>query len=445
VTRTLALGLGVLVLSVAGAASVGSAESMVVHDATASDIAPLPSIRSGSAAAAWCGTASQTDRAPNLIAGNPIHWVYMIPSDGPDDLATLGSIMQADAEQIDAWWRREDPVRTPRNDLTTFSCGTQLDVTTVRMTQTGAQLAPLQGRFAAVAETLEDNGFRSPFTKYVVYYDGPTTNANICGQGGSEGSGFGVAAVYIRACVGVSTAAVAAHEFLHTAGAVSSRAPGDCDGERSGHVCDDERDLMYWRVGGVPLTEKLLDVGRNDYYGHAGSWTDTQDSAWLVRLDAQAPLAVTVTGPGSVSSDVPGLLCAASCSSTWNSGQRLALTATPRSGAKLVRWRGACTGAAGCALSVGPGASVSAQFAPAAFPLAVAVTGRGTVRSARAGITCRPRCAASFPSFTPLRLTATPAPGWKLRSWTGACRGAQRTCTVPMTAASTARARFVRQ
>jgi hypothetical protein len=353
--------------------------------------------------------------------------------------------MQSDAEQIDAWWRREDPTRVPRNDVATFPCGTQLDITTVRLTRTSAELSSLFGRFSAIGDALEANGLSSSFTKYLVYYDGPTDSANVCGQGGSEPSGFGLAVVYYRSCVGVSTAAVSAHEFLHTVGAVSRVAPNDCGGESSGHTCDDETDLMYPAIGGDPLTSKLLDLGRNDYYGHSGNWTDTQDSAWLVRLDSQAPLSVNIAGPGSVSSDVPGLFCAASCTTTWNNGQRLALTATPSAGSKLVRWTGACTGASTCSLSVTPGAAVTAQFAPAAFRLAVAVSGRGTVRSAQAGITCRPRCSAAFPSFAPVRLTATPAKGWKLRSWSGACNGTRRVCTVPMTAATGARATFVRR
>jgi hypothetical protein len=446
VTRTLALalGLGLLVASAAGATTPAS-DGMVVRDVTVRDVPPLAAVAAAEAATAWCGASSASDRTPNVVAGNPIHWVYMLPSDAPDNLAALAAVMQSDAEQIDAWWRREDATRAPRNDLATFPCGAQLDVTTVRMTRTSAQLSPLQGRFSAIADALDASSLGSMFTKYAVYFDGPTSDANVCGQGGSDSSGFGLAVVYYRSCVGVSTAAVAVHEFLHTIGAVSRVAPNDCGGESSGHTCDDERDLMYPAIGGEPLSEKLLDPGRDDYYGHAGSWTDTQDSAWLVRADSQAPLALSVSGPGSVSADVPGLLCAASCTTTWNSGQRLALTATPSPGSRLVRWSGACTGAAGCSLSVTPGAEVTAVFAPAAFRLAVSISGRGTVRSARAGITCRPRCSATFPSFTPVRLVATPAKGWKLRSWSGACRGARPTCTVPMSAASSARATFVRR
>jgi hypothetical protein len=202
---------------------------------------------------------------------------------------------------------------------------------------------------------------------------------------------------------------------------------------------------MFPSIGSDPLTSRILDPGRDDYYGHAGGWTDAQDSAWLVRLDAQAPLALTISGPGSVTANVPGLLCAASCTTTWNAGQPLALTATPTAGSRLVRWTGACSGATACNLAVSPGASVGAVFAPASFRLSISVSGKGAIRSSKAGITCRPRCSAAFLSFSPVRLTATPAKGWRLRSWAGACRGAKRTCTVPMSSATSARAVFVRR
>ena len=333
----LALVAALALTSVAGAAP--NASALDVRDVTAGDVPVRSATR---ALAAWCGSAAQADRVPNVVAGNPIHWVYVVPSDGSDGLATLASVMQSDAEQIDAWWRREDPTRVPRNDLATFPCGTQLDITTLRMTRTGAQLSPLEGRFGAIVDALTQNGLESAFTKYAVYYDGPTSDTNVCGQGGSDGSGFGVAIVYYRSCVGVSTAGVAAHEFLHTAGAVPRAAPNDCEGERSGHTCDDESDLMYPSIGGEGLSAKFLDPGRNDYYGHSGGWTDTQDSAWLVRLDAQTPFGLNVSGSGSVTSNVPGLLCSATCTTTWNTGQVLALTATPAPGSRLVRWSGAC-------------------------------------------------------------------------------------------------------
>ena len=380
-----------------------------------------------------------------MVAGSPIHWVYLIPSDGADNVSSVASVMQADAEQIDAWWRGQDSTRAPRNDLATFSCATQLDVTTVRSPRPGSQLAPLDGRFSLIFDTLEQAGLTSQFTKYLVYYDGPSDEDNVCGQGGSnDPNAFGLAVVFLRSCVGISTAAVAAHEFLHTTGAVPDGTPHACTGDTSGHTCDSDADLMYPFIGRNGLPAKVLDPGRDDYYGHSGAWTDSQDSAWLVRLDGQAPLALTVAGPGSVDADVPGLECSASCSTTWNTGQRLVLTATPRAGAKLVRWGGACSGSGACSVTVAAGTAVSALFAPAAFRLTVRVAGRGSVRSS-GGIECRPRCSAALPSYQPTRLMAVSARGWKLRSWGGACKGARAVCTVPMSALTSVRATFVRR
>ncbi|HXG77137.1 MAG TPA: hypothetical protein VNJ53_11245 [Gaiellaceae bacterium] len=437
------LAAGVLAALSGGAAAGGTA--LRPHDVTAATLAPLAGPARAARASAWCGSAQQADVVPNAVAGFPVHWVYALPADGADALATVAATMQGDAEAIDAWWRSQDPTRTLRNDLAPLACGLQLDVTTLRLPQSSAQLALTEGRFAAIANALIAGGFRSPFVKYVVYYDGPVEEDNLCGQGASEGSGFGVAAVYVRSCAGVSTAAVAAHEVLHTLGAVSEGAPNECGEPDDGHTCDDPNDLMYPSIDDSPLAAKALDPGRDDYYGHGGGWPDAQDAPWLVQLDRQAPLALTVSGPGAVRADVPGLSCAQPCTTTWNSGTRLNLLPVAQPGAKLVRWNGACSGAALCALTVSPGASVSALFAPAFFRLTVSIAGRGTVRSSRPGLTCRPRCAATFPSYEPVRLTAAPAKGWAFRRWGGSCRGSRPTCVVPMTAASRAVALFRRR
>jgi hypothetical protein len=451
----LALIAAPLVLGVAGLACVGTGGSGTtrlgasseglgyVHTIRASETA-LPAVGTpASAAATWCGSPTQADLQPNTLAGFPVHWIYATPSDGQDRFATFAHAMQTDAEAIDAWWRREDPTRTLRNDLTQLSCGLQLDLTTMRFPLSGSQLAD-GGRFGAIFDALESGSFRSSFTKYLVYYDGPVGNDDICGQGGSSGSGMGLAVVYVQACTGVSVAGVAAHELLHTFGSVPDGAPHDCPSPNDGHTCDTTSDLMYPFIDGQPLSSKLLDPGGDDYYAHAAGFTDAQDSPWLVQLDRQLPLAVTITGPGDVTADVPGLRCGETCTTTWNANTRLILTAAPRPGQKLVRWGGACSGASTCNVTVAQGSTVTALFAPVAFRLSVSVGGRGTVKSSRSGITCRPRCAASFPSFVPVRLTAAPAKGWKLRSWTGACKGNSRSCNVPMTAAASARAVFVR-
>ena len=395
------------------------------------------------AASTWCGTPTTQDQAPNAVAGNAIHWLYVVPSDGGDRLSTEASAMQTDAELIDSWWRGQDPTRAPRNDLTPLTCGMQLDLSDVRLTASGSQLDD-DVRFDRIVAGIEAAGFRSPFVKYIVYFDGPVSDTNLCGQGGSDPSGFGVAVVYVRSCSGIAPSLVAAHELLHTLGAVPDAAPHNCPPPNDGHVCDSSSDIMYPFASPVPLSGMILDVGRDDYYGHSGSWLDVQDSAWLVQLDRQTPFALTVAGPGSVASDVPGLLCSSSCTTTWNTGTHLNLTATPASGAKLVRWGGACSGSGACGVSVAAGASASALFAPLTYRLSVSVGGKGRVVSSRAGISCPTRCSAAFPSYSSLRITTRPAKGWRFRAWTGACRGTAGVCTLPMSRNTSARAVFAK-
>jgi hypothetical protein len=122
---------------------------------------------------------------------------------------------------------------------------------------------------------------------------------------------------------------------------------------------------MYPYADGSSLGSLLLDPGRDDYYGHSGSWFDVQDSSWLVRLDHQERLAVRIAGTGSVASDLPGLACAVSCTTTWNAGARLVLTPRPSTGMRFVRWRGACSGSAACMLRLRHAVSAVAVFAPA--------------------------------------------------------------------------------
>jgi len=445
-----AAGLALAVGIVAGAGTQqGQTSRWQVHDlrlAEARALAPgVPAAtRSARSTAAWCGTARQTDQAPNVVAGNPVHWIYAIPSDGPDAFSTWASAMQADAESIDAWWRASDPTRTLRSDLAQFSCGQQVDISMIRLSSSSGQLASVNTRFERIADALVALQFSSDFTKYVVYYDGPV-EPEICGQGGSLRSGLGFAVVYTRACPGVPPNTTVAHEVLHTIGAVAPGAPHMCPEPDDGHVCDDVHDMMYPYGDETPITGLTLDTGRDDYYGHSGAWTDTQDSPWLVRLDRQSPLAVAISGPGSITADVPGLLCTQTCTTSWNADTTLALAARPAPGSKLVRWGGACSGSGTCRVVAGRAPQVSALFGPSTYRLTVAVGGRGAVRSSRPGIACPTRCSSLVPSYAPLRLTASPAKGWRFKSWAGACRGTKPACTLPMTAATSARAVFARK
>jgi hypothetical protein len=449
--RVLVLGaaagaaLAVGALATAGTRTVGTtvgARQVYVTNETAAAALPEAVVRTS---ATWCGTPSELDARPNVVSGNPVHWIYAIPSDGADRFSSFASRMQTDWETIDAWWRGQDSTREPRSDLAQFSCGSQLDISVVRLPQTGSQLAAPDSPFELIWDAIEARGFRSEFTKYVVYYDGPVGDDRICGVGSTVPNGTGLAVFLAQSCAGVDAPEVVAHELLHALGAVPAQAPNNCPPPDDGHTCDNDRDLMFPFTDGTPLAGLLLDPGRDDYYGHSGSWPDIQDSPWLVQLDRQAPFALTISGPGRIASNVPGLDCSQSCTTRWNTGTRLTLTPTPSPGTKLVRWSGGCTGVSQCTVTVGQGAGATALFAASAYRLSVRVTGKGSIRGPRAGIRCPGRCASPAPSFVPLRLTAQPAKGWKLRAWSGACRGSRPTCTVPMAANTSARAIFVRR
>ena len=404
----------------------------------------LPHLESR-ATATWCGTASEVDITPNAVAGYPVHWIYVIPSDGEDRFSNFASVMQTDWETMDGWWRAQDSSRGLRSDLAQFSCGLQLDLSSVRLSLSSGQLGAPEDPFELIWDALVARGFSSQRTKYVVYYDGPVGNDNICGVGGTLSGGLGMAMYLVRSCPGVTSAEVAAHELVHAMGAVPSEAPHECASPNDGHTCDNDRDLMYPYTDGTPLAGLTLDPGRDDYYGHSGSWPDLQDSQWLIQLDRQAPVSLSITGPGRVVADVPGLDCTQSCTTTWNAGTQLLLSPTPATGVKLVRWSGACGGSSQCALVTGQSGPVTALFAPVTYRVNVKVSGKGRIRSSIYGIGCPGRCSATVPSYSPFRLTATAGRGWRFKSWSGACRGTRTVCTLPMSGNASARAVFVRR
>lgn len=403
--------------------------------------AAAAAISSGEALAApWCGTVSDADR-PAAVAGYPIRVLYAIAADGEDRSAAVAPTINSDIAEIDGWWRREDSSRTPRFDTTAFPCGLQPDIVRIRVPRSAGELADAVLAWTAIRDVLLSAPLADR-TKYVVYYDGPT-GGSICGSGGGNPNGFGLAVVYVRACPDYGLAATAAHELLHAMGAVPRQGPGTCTDDRA-HVCDSSGDIMYPYAQFAPIGSFQLDVGRNDYYGHSSAWLDVQDSLWLHRLDTSVAVETEIRGAGSVTSDVPGISCTASCRTEWSPGTPVTLTATPATGAKFVGWRGDCGGLGTCALDLAAARKVTAVFAPARYGLAVSVKGQGRVTSSPRGISCPRLCSAQLPSHESVTLTARPAKGWRFSAWTGACRGRRTTCQVSLVRASSARATFVR-
>jgi hypothetical protein len=419
-----------------------------------------PPAAAAPAPVAWCGTdLSAADRKPDAVAARQIGVIYAFPAGGEDRFGTLAGPIVTDLAVADAWWRREDPTRTLRFDLAAFpGCAStigRLDLARVPLQRGAEAYAPFPGRFGRLSSDLfgPPFAFANLFKKYLVFYDGPVQEPNTCGTGGgnpNQGASFAI--VYLRACgndagAGALNAVVAVHELLHTLGAVPAGAPNTC-AESSGHVCDTDTDLMFPSTSGDPLDAARLDVGRDDYYGHSGSWFDVQDSGWLAHLDVPLhPLTVAIEGSGTgrVDGDLPGIECPPACAIPWEAGMIVTLQATPGQRTRFAGWTGACSGVEPCALRIDGPRSVTARFA-LRVELAVRVLrqgGLGFVRSDPEGLDCSDACTAEFDSGQVVRLRAVPEPGSRFLSWSGACSG-PGVCSVTVTGGQTVTAAFGR-
>jgi len=142
-------------------------------------------------------------------------------------------------------------------------------------------------------------------------------------------------------------------------------------------------------------------------------------------------LAVTVSGPGTVTSSPAGISCPGTCSANFPQGAAVTLTASASSGYGLGSWSGSCTGITNpCVVTLSSPASVTATFSALGT---VAVTlkgvGTGTVTSSPVGINCPGTCSASFANNTQVTLTASGDSKSAFAGWGGACSGTG-TCVV---------------
>ncbi|MBX3273381.1 MAG: hypothetical protein KF729_24170 [Sandaracinaceae bacterium] len=190
------------------------------------------------------------------------------------------------------------------------------------------------------------------------------------------------------------------------------------------------------------------DGATSRFAGWAGACAGTASTCTVSMTEAESatatftlldrPLDVTVAGTGSgrVTSAPAGVDCPGTCRGTWPHGEVVVLTARAADDSTFAGWAGACSGAEPtCSVRLEAAAATTATFTLRPRRLTVTRVGSGTVASSPAGISCGTGCAADFPHGTTVRLTATPATGWVIGGWTGACEGAGVTCDVPMTAA----------
>jgi hypothetical protein len=159
------------------------------------------------------------------------------------------------------------------------------------------------------------------------------------------------------------------------------------------------------------------------------------------------PIAVSVTGKGSIVSSPAGISCGTVCGVLLPVGSRLTLHAVAAEGWILAGWSGSCQGVArSCAVVARAASAAVASFVEAgtSFPVAVTKVGRGKVTSRPSGIACGSACSRSFPAGTTVTIEATPEKTWTFVRWSGACKGRKPTCTLAMDGAKSASATFGR-
>jgi len=401
----------------------------------------------GALAAGWCGGSTETgaDR-PDVVTAQQVHAVVAIPADGVDTFPAEAGRLADDIASITAWWQAQDPTRVPRLDQAVLGAATCADISFVRLASSAATYAGTgaSGAFQRISSELALGGLGSTYKKYLVYYAG-AVQENVCGTGGGDfDSGRSYAIIWLHECTDVPSDTVAAHELLHAFGAlpVGARHPCPPSGGGSGHPCDDQSDILYPYASGTPLANLVLDFNHDDYYGHPDSdpWLDIQDSHWLHRLDlGQVPLGVALSGgPGKVTSDLPGVICTAACTTQWDQGTEVRLTALPGASDRFVGWKGSCTGSGDCALKLAQAATATAVFGPLRIPVRLSVAGKGR-------ISCVPGCDKTFPGGDYLSLRAVASTGWKFARWSGACKGTRPVCRPATTYSVVARAVFTKK
>jgi hypothetical protein len=169
--------------------------------------------------------------------------------------------------------------------------------------------------------------------------------------------------------------------------------------------------------------------------------TSTGFQVTVAKTVSSYTLSVTVSGTGTVTSSPAGINCSAgTCAASFPVGSTVVLTA---SSGTLSAWGGACAGSAStCNVTMTASNSVTATFTTPVYLLAVSpVPTNGTVTGP--GINCGGDCSESFASGTPVTLTAGPAVGYQVGTWTGCASVSGNQCTVTMTQARTVSVTFV--
>jgi hypothetical protein len=343
------------------------------------------------------GAAAATDRAltdrPDDISGPQVHFLYVVPSDGADAQLDTSGRMEQSIARTERWFG----TKTDNQGLRIDTYNGVPDITFARLPHSNAQVAAYpRSELYVIGGDLVAAGFNDPAKVYAAFYDGTGV---MCGGASPGINGIKLGAMYLQTpcrnypgfragtTPGFFEIAIL-HEVFHALGFTPSCAPHQsADQWRAGpgHVNDDPTDLMYGLDATSPegwnWENSVLDVNRDDYYrANIPGCADLSNSPYLVPLHT---VTVTVSGPGTVTSNPAGIVCSTSCAEKFKGS--VTLTATPSAGAVFKGWSGPCTGTASC-LVTGEG-SVNASFGTSSHrrTLTLRVRAQGVAGALRVG------------------------------------------------------------
>jgi subtilisin family serine protease len=183
--------------------------------------------------------------------------------------------------------------------------------------------------------------------------------------------------------------------------------------------------------------------------GSASSCTVSMNAAITVgarfdRVPYPLSYSKTGTGTGKVTILNTGTVCTSVCSPSFLSGTVVRLTASPDAASSFAGWTGGCSGSGTCTVTLNDATQVSGRFNKVKSTLTTTVQGATGGRITATGVNCASQCQTLIANTSKVSLKATPAAGWRLQKWTGACSGAG-TCSVKMSSDKKVGAVFVRR
>ena len=269
---------------------------------------------------------------------------------------------------------------------------------------------------------------------------------------GGECSGIGTCVLTMDGDHSVTATFLPAYDLTVTkAGGGDGSVTSSPDGIDCGPTC------TWGFLDGTVVTLTAVSDAGSSFAGWTG---DCAGSGSTCQVTVDAVKGVTATfdpvyhqltvtpsgdGSGSVTSDVAGLDCGATCAVPVRQPTVVTLTAAAASGSIFTGWNGDCAGTQDtCQLTMDGDHAASATFMQR-FQLDVSLAGLGggSVSSDVGAISCGATCSDIYTSGTSVTLTATPDANSTFTGWSGnaTCPGTG-TCQVLMSQARSVTATF---